>query len=100
MNSSGERITPIQTTPVVEKPQNVTQVFTGSHDLIALKNSKNLNDFKDLWPKTYDERQELLQKISIIEYFDTFSILKTYNGIHMVRQFKNLSTSTILYLIF
>lgn len=83
--ANAERAAALQTTPLNEKQQqNITQVFTGSNDLIALKNSKGLNDFKELWPKTYDERQDLLQKISIIEYFDTFSILKTYNGIHMV----------------
>lgn len=60
------------------------EVFSGSKDLMALKDCKGLYEFKELWPKTYDERQELLQKMCIIKYFDTFSILKTYNGIHMV----------------
>lgn len=61
--------------------------IVGTKELNALKTAKNASEFKDLWLKTYDERQELLGKISIIEYFDTFSVLKTYNGINLVSQF-------------
>lgn len=82
--------------PVAENKPTLSEVISGSKDLVALKGCKSLNEFKELWPKTYDERQDLLGKMSIIEYFDTFSILKTYNGIHMVNvklfpTFSNLS---------
>lgn len=67
------------------KPNLVDTDVVGSKELISLKTSKNASEIKDLWLKTFDERHELLGKISIIEYFDTFSVLKTYNGINLVR---------------
>lgn len=76
----------LNATPAEVKQQTVLEVISGSKDLVALKACKVVNEFKELWPKTYDERQDLLGKMSIIEYFDTFSVLKTYNGIHLLKQ--------------
>lgn len=63
---------------------STSSVITGSKDLGTLKTTKNSAEFKDLWTKTFDERQEILGKLSIIDYFDTFAVLKTYNGINLV----------------
>ncbi|XP_063698588.1 uncharacterized protein LOC134829450 [Culicoides brevitarsis] len=63
-----------------------TTVIKGSKDIVTLKTTKNVAEFKELWTKTFDERQEILGKLSIIDYFDTFSVLKTYNGINLLKQ--------------
>lgn len=72
------------------KPNNTSvgetgnATVSGSKDINALKTTKSSAEFKELWVKTFDERQELLGKMSIIDYFDTFSILKSYQGINLV----------------
>lgn len=74
------------------KPNNTTldvsssTVISGSKDINTLKTTKNVTEFKELWTKTFDERQEILGKLSIIDYFDTFAVLKTYNGINLVSE--------------